>query len=111
MYQSHPGTKNGKDDYGAKLIRLTLAGEGTRLYPYDGLGSATALTDSFGVPKVNLHIDAWGVFRNPSELDNTQNRVGFTGYFWSKTTNLYFAKARWYDPETARFTTQDSYLG
>jgi RHS repeat-associated protein len=23
----------------------------------------------------------------------------------------FFAKARWYDPETARFTTQDSYLG
>jgi RHS repeat-associated protein len=35
----------------------------------------------------------------------------FTGYFFSKSTNLYFAKARWYDPETARFTTQDSYLG
>jgi RHS repeat-associated protein len=101
----------GKYDYGSKLIRLSMAGEGQRYYSYDGLGSATALTDSFGVPKVSLHLDAWGVFRKPSELDDTQSRVGFTGYFWSKPTNLYFAKARWYDPETARFTTQDTHLG
>jgi RHS repeat-associated protein len=105
------GNGIGKYDYGSKLIRLSLAGEGQRYYSYDGLGSATALTDETGFPKVSLHLDAWGVFRKPSELDNTQSRVGFTGYFWSKPTSLYFAKARWYDPETARFTTQDSFLG
>ncbi len=105
------GVGTGKYDYGNRLIRLTQAGEGQRFYSYDGLGSATALTDETAFPKVRLHLDAWGVFKKPSELDATQNRVGFTGYFWSKSTNLYFAKARWYDPETARFTTQDSYVG
>lgn len=33
----------------------------------------------------------------------------FTGYFFSKSTGLYNAKARWYDPEIARFTTQDDF--
>jgi RHS repeat-associated protein len=46
-------------------------------------------------------------------LDSTQSRVGFTGYFWSKPTSLYLAGngVRWYDPDTARFTSQDSFLG
>jgi RHS repeat-associated protein len=35
----------------------------------------------------------------------------FTGYVYSPLLNLYYAKARFYDPETARFTSQDSYLG
>ena len=38
-------------------------------------------------------------------------RSVFTGYLWDKETNLFFAKARFYDPEVGRFISQDSYLG
>jgi len=42
---------------------------------------------------------------------NAVERTVFTGYLWDKETNLFFAKARFYDPEVGRFISQDSYLG
>jgi RHS repeat-associated protein len=35
-------------------------------------------------------------------------RTVFTGYLWDKETNLFFAKARFYDPEVWPFISQDS---
>jgi RHS repeat-associated protein len=102
------GEQLAKYDYGNRLIRLTN-GDGTRFFSFDGLGSATALTDPTGTARNAFHLDAWGNYRHPAELNGTDDRVGFTGYIWSKSTNLYFAKARWYDPEIARFTSQDDF--
>jgi RHS repeat-associated protein len=102
------GEQLAKYDYGNRLIRLTN-GDGTRFFSFDGLGSATALTDPSGAQRNAFHLDAWGNYRNPAELNGTDDRVGFTGYFWSKSTNLYFARSRWYDPEIARFTSQDDF--
>ncbi len=59
----------------------------------------------------------WGNFRFRSELNAdgdtvaAKNRFAFIGYLWDKETNLFFAKARFYDPQVGRFTTQDSFLG
>jgi RHS repeat-associated protein len=36
---------------------------------------------------------------------------GYTGHYWDKEASLYYAKARYYDPFTARFTQADSFLG
>ena len=36
---------------------------------------------------------------------------GFTGHEKDSETGLYYFKARYYDPDTARFLNQDSYLG
>src|SRR4029079_2047458 len=57
------------------------------------------------------HLDAWGNFRDPAELEASGNRFGFTGYLFDRETDLYYAKARYYDPVYGRFTTQDSVLG
>ena len=41
-----------------------------------------------------------------------RNRAeGYTGHYWDKESSLYYAKARYYDPFTARFTQSDSFLG
>jgi RHS repeat-associated protein len=42
----------------------------------------------------------------------SQNRIGFQGYFYSCTTKTYLTPSgRMYDPDTARFQQQDSYMG
>jgi len=39
------------------------------------------------------------------------NRKLFTGHEYDPSTGLYYAKARYYDPDQGRFLTQDAYLG
>jgi len=106
------GLEVAKHDYGAdRLIRLTRADEGTRYMTFDGLGSVTGLTDAAGAVTATYHLDAWGQFRFKAELVPSHNRFGFTGHYWDKEASLYYAKARYYDPFTARFTQSDSFLG
>jgi RHS repeat-associated protein len=59
----------------------------------------------------SYHLDAWGNFRFPNELDSSRNRFAFTGHIYDDETGLYNAKARYFDPKLGRFLTQDSYLG
>jgi RHS repeat-associated protein len=115
------GTLKAKYDYGSdRLIGVSrLAGSlfERRYYSFDALRSVTNLSDTTGAVKASYHLDAWGNFRFPQELNAdgdtvaAKNRFAFTGYLWDKETNLFFAKARFYDPEVGRFISQDSYLG
>ena len=115
------GTEVAKYDYGAdRLIRLTRAegavipaqaGIHTLYYSFDGLGSVTSLTSPTGTVAATYHLDAWGNYRFTSELAPSKNRFGYTGHYWDNEAGLYYAKARYYDPFTARFTQADSFLG
>jgi len=106
------GNEVAKYDYGGdRLIRLTRSDEGTRYFSFDGLGSVTGLTDTTGAVTAAYHLDAWGNYRFTSELAPSKNRFGFTGHYWDNEAGLYYAKARFYDPFTARFTQADSFLG
>jgi RHS repeat-associated protein len=100
-----------KYDYGDHLVSLTHATEGRRFYSFDTLGSVTNLTDDTGALAASYHLDTWGQFRFPTELDSSSNRFAFTGYIWDKETSLYNAKARYLDPKLGRFISQDSFLG
>jgi RHS repeat-associated protein len=101
-----------KYEWGADRLASFLRLNGPRVhYHFDGLGSIAALTDGTGTVTARYHYDAWGRYRDPSELEASPNRFGFTGHYFDTETNLYFAKARYYDPLFARFTTQDSFLG
>ena len=106
------GLEIAKYDYGGdRLIRLARADEGTRYFSFDGLGSVTGLTDATGAVAAAYHLDAWGNYRFTSELAPSKNRFGFTGHYWDNEAGLYYAKARFYDPFTARFTQADSFMG
>lgn len=59
----------------------------------------------------NYHLDAWGNYRNPQELEASKNRFGFTGHLFDRETGTYYARARYFDPRLGRFLSQDSYLG
>src|SRR5262249_20879938 len=94
-----------------RLISLTRTDEPRKYFSFDGLRSVVSLTDDSGTAAASYHLDAWGNYRFPSELTPSQNRFGFTGYIYDEETRLWFARARFYDPEVYRFTTQDSALG
>jgi RHS repeat-associated protein len=101
-----------KYEYGGdRLLSFVRRDEARRFYHLDGLGSPAALSDASGSVVARYHLDAWGRYRVPSELSASGNRFGFTGYLFDQETDLYYAKARFYDPELGRFTTQDSVLG
>ena len=83
-----------------------LASEGTNSFIYlqDHLGTPirlkggkqdTALAyDEFGVPTVEASAE-------------THNPFGFTGYQMERASGLYYAQARYYNPDSARFISED----
>jgi RHS repeat-associated protein len=106
------GAPKAKYDYGSdRLISLTRTDEGRRYFSLDGLRSVVNLTDDQGSTVASYHLDAWGNFRFPTELDSSKNRFAFTGHLFDPETGLYNAKARYFDPKLGRFLTQDSFLG
>ncbi|WP_413665077.1 RHS repeat-associated core domain-containing protein [Microbulbifer sp. CNSA002] len=99
-----------KYNYGpSKLLSLTHITEGTQFYLFDALGSVSNLTSANGTLQARYQYDAWGNKR--SESGSSWNRFGFTGHEEDKETGLIYAKARFYDPDTGRFLSQDAWEG
>src|SRR5262249_48223936 len=106
------GGQVAKYDYASdRLISLFRRDEPRRYFSFDGLHSVVNLTGDTGGPFPSYPRDAWGQSRNPGELETSKNRYGFTGYYFDRETRLSLAKSRFYDAETGRFTTADSFLG
>jgi len=94
--------------YADKLYSLT-SGTGSQYYHLDALGSTSDLTDDTGSTKASYFLNPWGLILET--LGDSVNRRVFTGKEIDQNTGLVYFGARYYDPDTARFTTQDSYLG
>jgi RHS repeat-associated protein len=77
-------------------------------YHYDGLGSVIALSNASGKPSAAYVYDPWG---NPllsvSDSVGTKNKFRFTGEALDPGTQLYYLRARYYDPSIARFFIRD----
>jgi RHS repeat-associated protein len=87
-----------------KLIRRKDS-NGVRYYHADALGSTRMLTDPDESTAATYVYDAWGKITEQS--GETSNRHKFTGRDWDEAINLQYNRARFYDPETGRFITQD----
>ncbi len=94
--------------YGDRLLSLDTGTE-TQYYHHDALGSTVNLSDGAGLTKVSYTLDPWGHIR--SQLGTSVNRQIFTGQEHDENTGLIYFGARYYDPDTGRFISQDSYLG
>jgi len=104
------GTTLAKFDYGPdRLLSMNHATEGRAYYLFDALGSVANLTNTAGGIQARYQYDAFGNYR--SQAGASFNRFAFTGHEKDNETNLYYFKARFYDPETGRFLNQDEYLG
>ena len=105
-------------------VNLTAAApsvtEGNTLWALaDNLGSVRDLVDNNGVVRQHLVFDSFG--RRVREVDyNTAGAViastdpaavdelfGYTGRDWDTHTGLQYNRARWYDPNTGRWLSQD----
>ncbi len=110
VLEEYSGTLLAHYRYGDRLLSLNAPSDGgIQYYHHDALGSTVNLTDSVGATKVSYSLDPWGHIRN--QVGSSVNRQIFTGQEHDQQTGLIYFGARYYDPDTARFISQDSYLG
>jgi RHS repeat-associated protein len=90
---------------------LALYRSGKKYYYHaDGLGSIAALTDNHGTPKASYTYDAFGNDAPPSPPpppSSVTNPFRYTGRELDSETDLYYYRARYYDPSTGRFLSED----
>ncbi len=75
-----------------------------RFYLSDGLGSVRKLTDSTGAAVSTYSYNSFGVPGNGNPVSGGES---FAGYHYDSASGLYFAGARYYDPTTGRFLSED----
>ncbi|MBA8884765.1 RHS repeat-associated core domain-containing protein [Dokdonella fugitiva] len=109
-----------------QLISRTEAGSTPtqRHYLLDSLATPIALLTQQGAISSRTKYDAWGEIvtqqdsagtvtasntdGTTADLTRTDRQpIGFTGYLTDQESGLYYAKARYYDPRIARFTSED----
>jgi len=99
--------------YADRLISLDAPGE-RQFYHHDAMGSVGLLTgpgdaSAGGMPVATYRVNPFGAIREESGA--SVNRSVFTGHRHDDNTGLVYMNARYYDPATGRFLTQDTYLG
>jgi RHS repeat-associated protein len=95
--------------YGLGLIAKTDSQDSQLYYLADGLASTTGLTDDQGDVVGTYTYDVFGAIR--SETGGQANDYRFTGQQLDVASGLYYLRARYYDPASARFLTRDSFRG
>ena len=85
------------------------------LFRKNVFGDVTHIYDIAGTLHAHYVYDAWG---NHTVVNDTETEIGdinpirYRSYYYDTETKLYYLRARYYDPETGRFISQDniSYL-
>src|SRR5690606_35747001 len=98
-----------KYHYGSsRILAETRSGANQYMF-YDALSAPIVITNQDGSIQNRVDYDAWG-----NQIDQTatdDHPFGFTGYQQDKETDLYYAKARYYDAHTGRFLREDPFEG
>jgi RHS repeat-associated protein len=92
--------------YGPTGRTAKKAGEEVMYYHTDQLGSTRMVTDTAGNPVTSAGYNPFG----GPEITGEHEQYLFTGHELD-STGLYYCKARYYDPDTGRFLTQDAWSG
>ena len=84
-------------------------------YHMDRLGSSTHLTDKFGRITSWTYYDEWGQITHNTVVKVGQRQFdlvkNYTGHNYDSVLDLYYAKARMYDPIDKRFAARDLIKG
>jgi RHS repeat-associated protein len=94
--------------YGLQRISQTQSGT-TSFYGYDGFGSVRQLTDSTGAVTDTYDYDAWGNTVNVT--GSIPNVYRYRGEQYDADLNLYYLRARYFNPLAGRFLARDSASG
>ena len=95
--------------YGLDLISAT-DGQGAQTYfTHDGLGSTTDLTDDEGDETDDYTYDIFGAIR--SQSGSSDNFWLFTGEQQDADSDMYYLRARYYNPAIGRFLGRDPLTG
>lgn len=85
---------------------LAMSRQGTTVYyNADGLGSIVSLADGEGTPTNTYTYDAFG--KSTNTTGTLFNPFQYTGREWDSETELYYYRARYYDPTIGRFLNED----
>ena len=82
-----------------------LRGGTTSYYETDGLGSVSSLTNAAGVLAQTYTFDSFG--RTTASTGSLTNPFQFTARELDSETSLYYMRARYFDPQTGRFLSED----
>ncbi len=82
-----------------------LRGGTTSFYNADGLGSITSLANATGSLAQTYGYDSFG--KQTSSSGSLTNPFQYTAREFDSETNLYYYRARYYDPNAGRFTSED----
>ena len=82
-----------------------LRGGATSYYEKDGLGSVTSLSNAAGAVANNYTYDSFGNLVASS--GSIVNNFRYTGREFDSETTLYFMRARYFDPASGRFISED----
>jgi RHS repeat-associated protein len=74
-------------------------------YHQDQLGSVRALTNSSGTVANSYSYDAYG--NTTASSGTVLNQFKYAGEYQDAESNLYYLRARYYDPATQQFLTAD----
>jgi RHS repeat-associated protein len=106
---SSDGTLKASNVYGLSLVSRT-ENSSTYYYLYNGHGDTTALMNgTTGSVDASYDYDVFGNIKN--KTGSASGSYLYAGYSYDEQTGLYYLNARYYDPVTARFTSQDTYKG
>ena len=105
---SSTGTAIATYVYADDLIGMNRNGV-VSYYHFDGLGSTRLLTDATGATTDTYDFDAFG--NQIARTGTTQNEFLFTGQQYDANVGFYYLRARYYQPDTGRFTALDPFAG
>lgn len=102
------GNKQARNIYGTNLIARNVDNQ-ILYYLYNGHADVTVLISSTGVIQATYYYDAFGnILEQTGEVKNS---ITYAGYQYDKETELYYLNARYYDSDTARFLSEDTFGG
>lgn len=78
-------------------------------YLYNGHGDVVQVVDESGNIVNNYKYDEWG--NNMGKQESIENPIRYAGEYFDEESGLYYLRARYYDPEIARFISEDTNKG